>query len=705
MSVTTMTIGDLCVSPYNVRQNAADANAIEGMAESLLARGQLYPLVVHPMPGRKGKRKWGALAGGRRFRAFSMLIDQGRLPAEHPIEVIVRDITDEAELVELSLAENLVRVELRPYEVYAAVARAHDRGRSLREIADTNGQTVETIRRWARVGNLHPNIFLALEQGHISQDQAKAFAATEDQALQLHVFRELDRSGMSTDARGIRRLLKVGDGEQRKLLLFIGEQVYADAGGRYELDLFADDAEQRGRVVDEGLLMQLVDAKLEEKREQLRRQAMRPLRFEREYPHDKEYGGVARDLEIYADSQPRSDADRRRLDYLKEQMLEVEAKAEQLLDEPDTVERAAAIAALDAHYVPMEEEFARINDRARLILPEGDVFGTLVIEPDGELEIRWWWGSRKAKRAADKTPPAKPVSAGPIGQPTSTPVSQPSTAAPITGSAAIDRDYGMGVRQKADAAIREREGLSAEGVQIFRSLRREMLRAALVVDAEDEDSGNNVASDYLLWSLLRDRLQEFTSMQPGRYAHERGMAGLSIRQEVPGLAIPGHLRNALAHDIWKEALDRLKQHSCVTDPDLQAAFTAFRTEGRPWKQVAAAIVVGCALERSLNAGGYHVPLHDHLAHLAGYGTAELQRSLIEPTEEMVDLMPRSQRLALAEPHVSNAEFAGLQKLKAAELTAPVTRALRAAKDWVHPLLRFGKPEAADRAVDQAKVVS
>ena len=49
MSVTTMTIDALCVSPFNVRTNQADANAVDGLAQSLLKRGQLHPLTVHPM--------------------------------------------------------------------------------------------------------------------------------------------------------------------------------------------------------------------------------------------------------------------------------------------------------------------------------------------------------------------------------------------------------------------------------------------------------------------------------------------------------------------------------------------------------------------------------------------------------------------------------------------------------------------------------
>ena len=98
VSVTTMTWGELCLSPYNVRTNAKDAAATEGLEASIKERGLLYPLVVHPIAGKKGKSSFGVLAGGRRYRAIGKLIEAKALPADWPIDVIVRDF-GEAELI------------------------------------------------------------------------------------------------------------------------------------------------------------------------------------------------------------------------------------------------------------------------------------------------------------------------------------------------------------------------------------------------------------------------------------------------------------------------------------------------------------------------------------------------------------------------------------------------------------------------------
>ncbi|WP_370171817.1 ParB/RepB/Spo0J family partition protein [Sphingobium abikonense] len=708
MSVTTMTLDALCVSPFNVRTNQADANAVDGLAQSLLKRGQLHPLTVHPMKnGRGKKRTWGAIAGGRRLRAFRKLIDAGNLPADHPIDVVITDISDEGELRELSLAENLPRRDLRSYEVYAAVANAHAAGRSLQEIAETNGQTVDVVRGWARLGNLHPTIFAALEDGEIGQDQAKALGATEDVALQLHVFEQISRHAIGDWRRGaaeIRKLMKVGDRELEKMLRFVGADAYAHAGGRYELDLFADQADQRGRVADEGLLLQMADAKLEAIRARVRRQVANAagpavLKFGSVVPrlmlgsYDQ---GVDHALEIVAEAVPGDAADAQLQAWLGYWMGRMEDQAIAAIDDADLDEATVAhiIAAIDEQYEPLEAMADQLQDRLHIALPTNSAYATLIVTDGGDAELRFWWADRKAKQKAEAAarklpdaPEARPVSAGPIANSITVTKVAP---APLAGSGeAIENGGGWDKRRIADEAIRDEHGLTADGVQIMRTLRREMLRAMLVEQAEGVPAGDTpLALDYLVWSLARDRLTAAGIMQPGRQAHERGMAGLSVRHElVAGAA--AFVDATQAHSTWKYAVDRIKAHPSMAGPDLIEAFDAYRAENQGFRAMVAAIVVGCALERSANAPGYQVALHDHLATLAGFTDGD-QHELVEPTEELLDLLPRAKRLELVHPHVTHGEYLAIEKLKAAELSAPVVRALRRVKTWVHPMLRFSR---------------
>jgi len=619
MTFTTMTIGELCVSPFNVRQNQHDQGAIAGMAESLLSRGQLYPLVVHPMPiVGDGPQIWGALAGGRRYRAFRKLIDDGFLPSAHPIEVITRDITDEGELVDLSLAENLVRLELRPYEVFAAVARARDAGRTVSEIADTNGQAPDTVRRWERLGRLAPEIFAALEKEEITQAQASAFGATEDHELQLQTFREVMATAFASrrTPEAIRALLGVGDQEQRKLLTFVGEQEYRDAGGRYELDLFAEAAEERGRIADHELLLKMVEERLEERRTELRLLAGREIRFERDYPRNGSgsWAPVQRELEISTDDLP-----------------------------------------------------------AIMQLPRSDIFATLVIEASGELETRWWWASRKAMRAGTKAgdtgaaAPA-PVSTGPIGK-------------PAPDGQALDCAYGYGARQTANAALREDQGLTAEAVDTLREIRREVLRVGL---ADEAKAGGDLASDFVIWTLARHELT-------GGRQHQYGTRHLANSHDSVINGVGDHLGRTEANRKWSALVEYVEAHPALQETDLVLGFRHFRAEKRAFRNTVAAIVAGLMLQRSANADGYRVPLHDLLGQACGLDDDQAVRALVEPTEEMVALLPKGQRIALATPYLDGATLKAMEAAKAKDTVGPIARALRSATAWIHPLLRFEGP--------------
>lgn len=700
MSVTTMTIDALCVSPFNCRTNEVDANNVAGLAKSLLTRGQIHPLSVHPIKGGRGKkRQWGAITGGRRLRAFRTLIEQGLLPADHPIDVNVLDISDEGELRELSLAENLPVLNLRAYEVYASVAQANAAGRSLKEIAETNGQTIETVRQWLRLGNLHPTIFAALEAGEITREQAKALGATEDVALQLHVFEQIARYDANDWRRGpaeIRKLMKIGDRELEKMLRFVGEGAYHDAGGRYELDLFADDAQQRGRVTDEGLLLQLADERLDAIRARVRRQTGREIRFETQPPQLLISGynqGEDRSLEIAAAAQPADAADAQWIAHVRYEMALHEARAEAALADEELTDdiRAHIIAAIDDVYEPLEEELALLQDRMTIDLPAGQIFATLIVDADANAQLRFWWADRKAKAKAEAearklpdTPAPRPVSAGPIG-------TAPAADAPrpiVQPGAAINTGAGYDQRAKADALIRDEQGLTAEGVQIMRSIRRETLRAAMLNEAWSAGPRrcNSVALDYLIWSLMRDRVTN-ADLESTR-SEDRGLLGFAYVHAPLIIGAADHLQRTEANKLWRAAVDRLKEHPSVADKDLVQAFDAFRAEGWHWKQEVAAIVAGCALVRSANAAGYEVELHDHIALLTGYDDAFKLRGLVEPTEELLDLLPKARQLELVHPHVSNGEYLALEKLKAADLVGPVTRALKKAAGWVHPMLQF-----------------
>ena len=171
MTFTDLTIDKLCVSPLNVRQNVEDCEDTAWLEDSIAATGLIYPLVVHPL----GDGMFGALDGGRRFRAITKLIKDQRLPADWEVMCVVREHLTEAEMTELSLTAAIQPRELRPWEIDAAIVRAHRQGDSVADIVDRIGQPERWVRQRLALGDLWPDIFDAYAAGEISIEVARAY--------------------------------------------------------------------------------------------------------------------------------------------------------------------------------------------------------------------------------------------------------------------------------------------------------------------------------------------------------------------------------------------------------------------------------------------------------------------------------------------------------------------------------------------------
>jgi ParB/RepB/Spo0J family partition protein len=641
----TYTHAELAISPLNVRYNEEDCAAVEVLAASIVEEGQLQQLLLHTAPkGAKwaGKAKYGVWAGGRRWRAIGMAIDDGRLPADFPIRAELRD-EPEGLIVLDSLGENLLRRDLRGYEVHKAIARAVELGETVEAIAARIGQSPDWVRRQLRLGQLEAEIFAAYSAGEISYDQAQAYAATGDSELQraawLH-FRPLS-SWDATPAK-IRAFLKVGDRELGRLLLFVGEAIYRSAGGHFELDLFADgpsEAPWRGRITDEALLRRLAEEKFAALRAQIREELQdRDLRFQASPPT---FAG-------YTDTQLEIPATRR---------------------------------------------------KNRLVLPRealgADIVATIEIDDEGEWQPRFWWASRKARNDARRE----------TAQPGQSPARSDS-AAPSAAEAIDNPDSTYS--QRAREIVRDEHGLTADGLQVIRSIRREILRALLVRDA---GHGGTLARDYLTWAQLRAALGDTFGAARRGMVGARGLASeewAATRDAEPRDTVRPWLSDTVANHLWREAVDRISNADWMREEDPAASLLSWLEQPDEEKRAAEAVLAGLSLERSANTPGWRIAVHDELARQAG-ADAKTLRILWSPTPAFVGLFGKLQRLAMAKPFVDPDAFKSWHKQRDKAVSGAVSAALQgacggtqaaAAKRWVHPLLAFGKLEAATEPAEE-----
>lgn len=626
----TLTIDQIELSRLNVRTNQDDANAVASIEASILELGLTHPINLHPLAGSK---KFGVFAGGRRYRAIRNLVARGDLPANWPVKVAIYEGRTDVQIIELSLGENILRRDLQEYEIAAALARLAIRGETVATIAAALGQTHNYVAQRMRLGQLAPPIFETLAQGLLDIEQAKAYAATADHRLQLAVYDRLRQlPEHERTAPRIRAALKVGDAQSARLLRFVGADAYRAAGGRFEADLFADDAEERGRIVDEGVLAELAEARFEQVRAATRAAVGHDIRFTPKPPQDS-YGGT-------------------------DQTLRATTKA---------------------------------REGGGVLVPDGDVVAWIKVSEAGEPEVTYWWESRKAK-AAGATPKA-----------TAAPARSGRDAGTLTGARAISDPYTYAPAAKA--AAKDEHGVSADALFAVRAVRREVLRALVVEDAQ---CGGEVGLAHAIWAQLRTLLtrEQVGLRSPNSSDHEAGTTTAAF-----DLA-RARIEEQTAHSIWTAAVKDVSAETFITEPDHAAAFVDFLNAGPRRQALAGAVLAGLLLERSAATPGYDHPAHAALAQMTR-GTPRTVRLLWSPTAEFLELLPKAQQLAIAEPLVDANSLAKWSKVTGEQLTMLLAQALNgagsavpgrnraAAAEWVHPLLAFPTLDFSDPAQSAA----
>ena len=148
-----------------------DEKALAELAVSIQSFGVLLPLVVRPLK----TGQYQIVAGERRWRA-SKLAGLKQVPA------VVRTLKELEEL-EISLVENVQRVDLSPLEQAASLFRLHEQfSISFETIAARLGKAPSTVNNMVRLLQLPPDAQVALVEHKISEGHARAILALKGHA-------------------------------------------------------------------------------------------------------------------------------------------------------------------------------------------------------------------------------------------------------------------------------------------------------------------------------------------------------------------------------------------------------------------------------------------------------------------------------------------------------------------------------------------
>src|SRR5260370_23920389 len=221
-------------SPDNARRTTPKIG-MEELRASLLAHGLMQNLLVT-----EGDYDgvFRVIAGGRRLEAIRSLQDECKLPDDFAVPCQV--VSDEHAL-EMSLAENTVRLAMHPADEFEAFAALIEKGESAAQVAERFGVDESHVLKRMKLARVAPQLLKEYRDGGVTLECLKAFAITDDHRRQLKVFKSL-QDWQKNDPSEIRAALTEKFIEaSSKLALFVGLEAYVAAGGPTRADLFGDE--------------------------------------------------------------------------------------------------------------------------------------------------------------------------------------------------------------------------------------------------------------------------------------------------------------------------------------------------------------------------------------------------------------------------------------------------------------------------------
>jgi ParB/RepB/Spo0J family partition protein len=182
----------LVLSQSNVRRIKAGVS-IEELAQDIARRTLLQSLTVRAVVDGDGNETgmFEVPAGGRRYRALELLVQQKRLARTAPIPCVVRT---EGLAEEDSLAENVQRAPLHPLDQFRAFRDLREKGMSEEEIAAVFFVGVQVVKQRLKLASVSPKLLDAYAEDGMTLDQLMAFTVNPDHERQEQVWEAVLRS-------------------------------------------------------------------------------------------------------------------------------------------------------------------------------------------------------------------------------------------------------------------------------------------------------------------------------------------------------------------------------------------------------------------------------------------------------------------------------------------------------------------------------
>jgi len=184
-AINEVSLAAISPNPDQPRTNF-DNEALEELAASISQLGIIQPLSLR----KTGPETYHIIAGERRYRAAIMA-------GLETVPAYIRT-ANEAELTEMALIENIQLEDLNAIEIALTFKKLIDQYQLTQErLSERIGKKRATVANFLRLLKLPAEVQLGLRDKRVDMGQASALLTITDPALQLKLYNEILKQGLS----------------------------------------------------------------------------------------------------------------------------------------------------------------------------------------------------------------------------------------------------------------------------------------------------------------------------------------------------------------------------------------------------------------------------------------------------------------------------------------------------------------------------
>lgn len=184
-AINEVSLAAISPNPDQPRTNF-DNEALEELAASISQLGIIQPLSLR----KTGPETYQIIAGERRYRAAIMA-------GLETVPAYIRT-ANEAELTEMALIENIQREDLNAIEIALTFKKLINQYQLTQErLSERIGKKRATVANFLRLLKLPAEVQLGLRDKRVDMGHARALLTITDPALQLKLYNEILKQGLS----------------------------------------------------------------------------------------------------------------------------------------------------------------------------------------------------------------------------------------------------------------------------------------------------------------------------------------------------------------------------------------------------------------------------------------------------------------------------------------------------------------------------